>query len=659
MFVNTQLFREAALHYKKYGRYCDDPPGSPGYYAYWSEQLRRCIEGYSVGGQRVTGDHYHYLNFCRIKLTESKRGDGVIKKQTQGKVVNFPDFWDGDHFYYTHLEKAAQEGKHLILAKARRKGYSYKNSAKAANTYNTVPNSLTLLCAHDKKFLYPEGIMKMAKDNLDFMNEHTAWKKRRLIDKQDIVKAGFKESSGGQEIDKGYKSSILALTFKDNPDAARGKDASFIIFEEAGAFDNLKDAYMATRPCVEDGGVTTGTIVVFGTGGDMEGGTVDFESMFYDPDAYNLLPVENEWDEGAHGTFCGLFIPSYLNKVGYMDSEGNSLKEEARNAEQEKRDHVKMTAKDAGVYDKLTTEYPFCPAEAFRQLSGNVFPKALLEEHANDLKRTGLPQKIRKCGFFHRNRDGRVIFKPDPDARPIDQFPHDKTGNTHGCIVMYEDPYRVDGKIPDGLYTIRHDPYAQDGGTGGSLGAAYVKKHINPYSQPDDLDVAHWVGRPKTQDEYNHQLFLMAEYYNAKIGFENDRGEVIPYAKRIGKISQLRTEPEIFDKNSGHKFKKLGRNYGCSMGSEERKGQAEIYLRDWLLTPRGITESGKQLYNLHYIYDIPFLSELIRYNRKGNFDRVSAHLVGTFFDKADHNKTVEPVKAEATTDSFFNRTFFQ
>ena len=30
----------------------------------------------------------------------------------------------------------------------------------------------------------------------------------------------------------------------------------------------------------------------------MDGGTVDFESMFYNPEPCNLLPVENVWDDG-------------------------------------------------------------------------------------------------------------------------------------------------------------------------------------------------------------------------------------------------------------------------------------------------------------------------------------------------------------------------
>ena len=93
------------------------------------------------------------------------------------------------------------------------------------------------------------------------------------------------------------------------------------------------------------------------------------------------------------------------------------------------------------------------------------------------------------------------------------------------------------------------------------------------------------------------------------------------------------------------------------MGSKQRKNQAEIYLRDWLKTPRGQQENGERKLNLHYIYDIALIDELIKYNNKGNFDRVSALLVGMFHMKDLYNKEFEQ-EMEQSEDSFFNRKFF-
>ena len=669
MLVNTQEFSRAGKHFLEHGFYCGDPVGSAAYYEYWSEELRRCKNGFSVGDVQITGHHYFYLNYVQIKLTD----------KSNRKIVSFPNFWDGDYEYFwlQHIarngikpvdyerlklntcvaESDMVGGRHLIVGKARRKGFSYKNAALVTNTFNTEKNSYTLLCAFDKKYLYPKGIMAMVTDNMNFINEHTGWAKRRqVVDKQNHRRASYLEYMSGQQVEKGYKSEVEAITFKDNPDAARGKDASIVIFEECGAFDNLKASYLATKPTVEDGGITTGQMILFGTGGDMAGGTIDFESMFYNPEAYNLLPISNIWDEGADHSTCGYFFPSYKNKVGHMDNNGNSDIAGARQSEEATREQIKRDAKDAGVLDKHITEYPFTPKEAFLQHTSNVFPTAQLMEWRNELVRSGIYKSLAVAGHLIETKSGKVKLQPDDRLRPVVKFPVQRGDDTKGCVVVYQSPYKENGEVPQDLYIIAHDPYAQDG-FGQSLGAAYVIKRVNPYSKPDDMIVASYVGRPETQDEYNNNLFLLSKYYNAKIGFENDRGEVIPFAKRHKLMNYLMPEVEIFDKGDNVRVRKLGRNYGMSMGSKERKGQAEIYLRDWLKTKRTATENGETKLNLHYIYDIALIDELVKYNRRGNFDRVSAMLVCMFHLKDLHAREVQIVEQESS-ESFFDRAFF-
>ena len=396
-------------------------------------------------------------------------------------------------------------------------------------------------------------------------------------------------------------------------------------------------------------------MILFGTGGDMSGGTIDFESMFYNPEAYNLLPITNIWDEGADHTTCGFFFPSYKNKIGHMDNNGNSDIAGARQSEEATREQIKRDSKDAGVLDKHITEYPFTPKEAFLQHTSNIFPTAQLLDWRNELVRSGMYKSLAVAGHLVQ-RDSGIKFLPDDRLRPVSKFPTQRGDDTTGCIVIYQSPYQENGGIPADMYIIAHDPYAQDG-DGQSLGAAYVIKRVNAYSKPDDMIVATYVGRPDSQDEYNNNLFLLAKYYNARIGFENDRGEIIPYAKRHKLMNMLMPEVEIFDKTDNVRIRKLGRSYGMSMGSKERKGQAEIYLRDWLKTTRGKDENGGTKLNLHYVYDIALIDELIKYNRRGNFDRVSALMVGMFHLKDLHSREVQMVEQSSDT-SFFDRAFF-
>lgn len=684
--VNTHLYSLEAAKFKKRGFYIDAPPGTKDFIEYWKEQSKYCKEGYSVGGVPITGNHYAYLNFGQIMLTRNENKEARISKthlRTGRKIKTFPDFWDGDYEYFhivdiakngitkEGLEKLGlsvkiyntEGGLNVIVAKARRKGFSYKNGFIVANTYNQFKNTTSIIGAFEKKYLYPEGTMSMASNYLNFFNEHTAWTKRRqVVDKQDHRRASYIEYVNGIPIEKGYKSQIIAVTFKDNPDAARGKDAVLILLEECGAFDNLKNSYMATLPTVKDGSVSTGQILMYGTGGDMEGGTIDFEDMFYNPEPYDLLPVENIWDEDGFGTSCGFFFPDYKNKIGFIDKNGNSKQEEAKKSEIAIRTEKKKTAKDLRSVDKYITEHAFSPKEAFLRVNSNIFPVAELNNWRNKVEINKYYKHIGITGELYRNENGIVKFRPNSKLKPVIKFPTEKGSDLTGAIVQYQAPYRIGGEIPKNMYLIVHDPYGSDSSNGASLGAAYVIKRPNGLSEPNDIIVASYVGRPKFQDDYNYNLFLLAEYYNAKIGFENDRGEVVPYAKRYKKLNYLMEEPEIIDIKAGRKFSKLGRKYGMSMGSKERKFQAQIYLRDWLLTQRGKDEYGNELLNLHKIYDLALLDELIRYNNYGNFDRVSALLVGTYYMKYLFTKQVkkimEEIEHDRGSDSFFERQLF-
>jgi hypothetical protein len=92
------------------------------------------------------------------------------------------------------------------------------------------------------------------------------------------------------------------------------------------------------------------------------------------------------------------------------------------------------------------------------------------------------------------------------------------------------------------------------------------------------------------------------------------------------------------------------------MSNIETKKQAASYLRDWLLQKREVTEDGEQLLNLHKIYSVPLLEELIKFSYEGNFDRVSAMFVAMLYKKELLLKPPpEQQRTSAYDDEFFNR----
>jgi hypothetical protein len=654
MLTNTQYFREAALHFKKYGYYTSAPQGTFEYKQYWDIQKERCLNGYVVGDTKVTGYHYFYLNFCPILLTDIQNLSKDAGRTSGVKVEDFPAFWDLDFEYFTALDKAILEGKHMIVLKGRGKGFSYKGAAMSTRNFFLKKKSKNFVLASEKEYLTKDGFLTKCWNYMDFIDTHTAFAKRRQkIDREIHKRASYIELVNGKEIEKGYKSEIMGVSLKGDTDKARGKRGELIFFEEAGKFPGLKHAWNVARPSVEDGKITVGTLVAFGTGGEEGSDFEGLEDMFYSPEAYNALAFENIWDEGGLGTKCGYFAPAYMGATGFMDKDGNSLVPEAKEFFNKEREIIKRTAKDPAEIDRFIAENPFTPKEAMVNINSNNLPTAELLEWANYLK--AHPELVNMGIAGDLVYTGNALkFKPNESNKAILKFPHNEKEDLTGSIVIYEAPFKDElGSVPTHLYVICHDPYAQNAATGKlSLGAAYVIKRPNNISQPDDIIVASYVGRPNSLDEYNTNLFKLAEYYNAKIGFENDRGEVIPFAKRTRQLNRLEYEFEM-EYNSDVPKSGVRRGFGMHM-TTQRKNIGELYLRDWLSTKRSKDVNGVYKLNIHTIYDPALIEELIKFNKDGNFDRAMALMIGMFHLKEVEYKALKP-KVSSQSKSFFDR----
>ena len=685
IFINTEVFREEAKHFLKYGYYCPDAWGSPAWIDYWQEQLDRCRNGYSSGGVKITGHHYAYLNFGQIKVSKEfkevsqnelvnkelayaqkhnkstfdNRQSSLSKKRTGSqKIVTFPDFWSLDYNYFhivdiarwgttiKELEKLGLEvtilpdylngGYHLIIAKSRRKGFSYKNGFIAANTYNTIRDSVTIIGAFDTKYLYPEGTMKMASDYLNFFNEHTGWVKARdYVDKVNHKKASYSDrNEAGIVIEKGYKSQIIAVSFKDNPDAAIGKDGTLVLFEEGGKFNNLKEAFLKTRPAMEDGIYTTGQIIVYGTSGDMDAGTIDFAEMFYSPQAYKLLPFRNIWDESAGvNAVSGMFVPDYWNKPGFIDENGNSDNKAAKEYEIQKRKEIIKHSVGTKALSDYISQFPFSPEEAFSTASTNDFPVVELRKQLAKVRANNLFLKKGQAVTLYRE-EGKVKMKPDlrGELNPIAHYPVKDTDIT-GAVVIFEAPIE---NAPHGLYKMGYDPYRQDQSSGVSLGACYVYKSRNKFSYTGDTIVAEYVGRPESAETFHRNVMLLAELYHCQVMYENEVPDVKTYFKNQHKLHLLAAQPDgVISKHI--KNSKVSRIYGIHMNAQLKDAGAK-YIKKWLLTERDYDENGNKILNLETIYSPALLEELISFNMKDNFDRVMAFMQVMFQIEEDNIK---------------------
>ena len=652
IFTNTHKFSPAATLYMEQGYYTDTLPGTKQYDEFWDREKDRSLYGYVVDGVKITGYHYFYLNYCPIdRAVDEMLPDGTMQSR---RDRTFPAFYDGDHKYFSAVDQCRKENRHMSVLKARRKGYSYKAGSMLARNYFLLRNSKNFVFAEQKEYLIGDGLLSKTWDFVSFIDDNTAWTQPRLIDKEMHKQAGYKKRVNGTDVSLGMKSQIIGVSLKDNPHKVRGKAGELIFFEEAGSFSGLLTAWEIAMPTMKQGSKTLGTMIAFGTGGEEGVGFSSLEELFYHPDAYNCLNFDNEWDAGAVGTTCGYFVPIYENLDGFMDDQGNSLTAEAIEFEEAARENKKK-ANDPKSFDQYVAEHPFNPQEATLQTTINIFDVSSLKEQYNRVKAHKLEKNGTPGILLYKKEE--IIFRPDPSVKPIVKFPHRKDDNITGGVVVFEPPFTTqEGLVPHSLYIICHDPYAQgQSTTNQSLGSAYVIKRPNNLSKPDDVIVASYVGRPETQDEYNRTLFMLADYYNAKIGFENDRGEVIPYAKRYRKMHKLQEEFEMLDKRE-LQSRNVRRQYGMHM-TEQRKRQGELYIRDWLITPRGKDEEGNVTLNMHHIYDTALLLELIKFSHTGNFDRVMSLMIGMYHTRELYNKEVTESYDDRSQDDWFDSNY--
>lgn len=652
IYKNTDKFRTEALKFKQYGYYTAAPRGTTEYKKYWDEQRKRSLEGYHTeDGDFITGYHYFYLNFCPILLLEDKKvknskGEYVLKSN---RTKNFPEFWDSDKQFFDAVQEAEETGKHLAVIKARGKGYSFKTASMLNRNFFLVPDSRSYAIAAETEFLTKDGILTKAWDMMDFIDQNTAWtKKRQRFDTKMHKRASLLIDKEGTKIEIGYKSEIIGITLKNDVQKARGKRGKLILWEEAGKFPGLLDAWQIARPSVEEGDEAYGLMIAFGTGGTEEGDYGSLKELFYSPEAYNILPIENTWDTGAEGTACGFFVPQYMNMgKNFMDDQGNSLIDKAIKHAKEEREKVEKNANEKSAVDRYIAERPFTPMEATLQLAGNIFPKKAIAQQIARLQTNEKLKNFKQVGNLEFNSEGKLVWIQSKTPNDLKKFPLDRSDDKTGSIVIWEHPPE---DIPYGLYIGGCDPYDHDDSGTGSLGSTFIYKRFQGFESYYDIIVAEYTGRPETADEYYENVRRLLLYYNATLLYENERKGIFPYFTMKGCDYLLADQPDII--NDIIRDSKVNRKKGIHM-VDAIKDWAERELRDWL---KQEYSPGKQ--NLTRILSIPLLQELLAYNNKGNFDRVIALMMVMIYKKELHKVHIKEKKQIERGDAFFKTPLF-
>ena len=147
-------------------------------------------------------------------------------------------------------------------------------------------------------------------------------------------------------------------------------------------------------------------------------------------------------------------------------------------------------------------------------------------------------------------------------------------------------------------------------------------------SYNNNIVVAEYIGRKETSEDIHYIAELLAELYNTQVMYENEVPDVKTYFQRRHKLHLLALQPDAV---ISKKYKKSSTNrvYGCHMNGQ-LKDAGERYIKDWLIETIDYDENNERINRIGKIYSLRLIEELLNYNRKGNFDLISALIMCLF-----------------------------
>lgn len=661
--LNSDKFRGPAIEFQRTGKYCAYPINTSEYLTYWEEERKKCIYGWhATDGDFITGYNYFYLNYSPI--TQSKKKTRIDAKgnlvEYDEDIKTFPKFYDYDYYYFLGIDEAELDNEHMVVAKSRRKGYSVKGGSMCCRNYFLIPDSKSYIYASSKEFLVKDGTLTKAWDIMDFLDEHTAWaKKRQYTNTSMHRRASYQVTDQlGNKREDGYKSEIIGVTLKDNPNIVRGKRAKLILFEEAGSCSELAQAWQIAKPSVENSGRTIGIMIAFGTGGDEKSDNIRaLKNMFYNPMAYGCKAFYNIWDDGMPNERCGFFVPQHTNMPDtdadgnylYMDKDGNTLHAESINKIYKERAASIEQAKDSESIDRYIAERSECPMEAFMELKGNIFPKKDLQIQLARIRTNRKLQNHKQVGHLSYI-DGIATWNQSANNHgDITTYYLDRKTDTCGAVVIWEHP-RPD--TPPGMYIIGVDPYDHDDSGTTSLGSCFVYKRFQDIEEYHDILVAEYTGRPKTAEEFYENVRKLAIYYNARIMYENMNKGLFTYFTNRHCDYLLADQPDILNDIISGRRSMVNRRKGCHM-TKEIKLFGERLIKEWLEE-----EISPGVSRISQVFSEPLLEELISYNNRGNFDRIMAIMQVMIYREQLYRHKVKEKADEEKRKRIFDKPLF-
>jgi hypothetical protein len=595
MFVNTKYFSPVLID-----GITREHPLSADYRNWWKEEIRRCKEGYTVGGVYITGAHYFYLNWWKI------RG---VNKATKRKELISPRFLDMDYEYFHELENARKAGKNFSVVKARQKGFSQKNASYIGREFTFFKHSQSLIIAGLEK--YNKNTFKMCLNGLNEL-KNTEFYKTRNPDSPEYIQAKYKIKQISEDGSEGWvwdgsMSEIYSITARMDSQAASSLSPNLVLMEEVGIWKDWINTYKFIQPMIETENVKTGFCIIVGTGGDMDSGAKDLCEVFFNPGAYDMMEYDNIYefqkDDEPDGNLvdAGVIDRRDLKKVGYfvpawkykiVDEDGNSDKEKSMEVIMENREKERKSNKANAFYIAIT-QNPLIPDEAFLISGGNIFNTDKLYKRLAEIRKSRELADAAQRGTLEWIKEGDTVKGVEWKAR------------ADGPFVVYEHPVLDDsGKPYRNLYYGATDSYDKDvaATSDSKLSAGIFKGELDTKTSAN-LFVARYTERPKTADIAYESTAKLMMYYGAMNLIEHTNLLIFNWYKDHGFEYMLRERPRMVYDNV--KNSKSVNRYGVDASTKQV----------WLQCYRDYIETS-----CHKMMDIEQIEAAIRYRNDANYN---------------------------------------
>lgn len=633
---NPSWFTEVRDTFVRTGHYTRFRRNSRSWRAFWKEQFIRCKYGMTSHGYTITGDHYYFLNFYRLKDLDN------VEEAGMGRQEIFPNFLEGQYEWFHYLKLARKLRMNACMMKARGAGYSEIEASIISNSYNVIKGSINVCTAFAQTQL--DKLLEKVWANINWLYYNTDGGMAHLSQAKNsnyLRRASHYEIRDGQKIEVGWGSQIQGI-ITNKPGKLRGDRTDILMFEECGLWPQFTKAYTQADALVGQIGRQWGLRLMGGTGGETGSQMEGLRKMYYEPQLFGVLPYRHNFTKNGEYAITSFFLPAFrtIKELSLLDSRGWLDDEDGKAYFNKTRD---LKAQDPEEFTTFCAEYCFDGEEAFSLEGNSKFNKILIAEQLANIRihkdspkpERGTLEYIFKNGQHSReNITGlRWIKNNSGDVQIIEhpiwtQASYDEEGDE----LKYE---KMNGLYVAGIDSIDLGMEDTSALTKDPSNFCIVIKR-RQFGLKDPTYVAMYKARPNdVRDAYKTAIKLL-QYYNCKANLEATRVSMLSWAREKKYLNYFMYRPvATYPAGNNPKRRTIGTPASVAI-IDHQTDLIRDYVNDFC----------------HNIWFEEMLDELSRYTdeMKRKFDIIAAMGLCELGD--EDMMGVTPRQIENTDDSF-------